>query len=31
LLEGLPSADRVLLADLLRRLLVALGRLPLPD
>jgi DNA-binding MarR family transcriptional regulator len=28
LLEGLPSADRVLLADLLRRLLVALGRLP---
>ena len=29
LLEGLPSADQALLADLLRRLLVALGRLPL--
>ena len=28
LLEGLPSADRTLLADLLRRLLVNLGRLP---
>jgi DNA-binding MarR family transcriptional regulator len=29
LLDGLPSADQALLADLLRRLLVALGRLPL--
>jgi DNA-binding MarR family transcriptional regulator len=29
LLEGLPSADQAVLADLLRRLLVALGRLPL--
>ena len=28
LLDGLPAADRELLADLLRRLLVALGRLP---
>ena len=28
LLEGLPSADRALLADLLRRLLVGLGRVP---
>ena len=28
LLDGLPSADRTLLADLLRRLLVNLGRLP---
>jgi DNA-binding MarR family transcriptional regulator len=29
LLDGLPSADQALLADLLRRLLVALGRHPL--
>jgi DNA-binding MarR family transcriptional regulator len=28
LLESLPTADRVLLADLLRRLLVGLGRVP---
>ena len=28
LLEGLPSTDRALLADLLRRLLVGLGRIP---
>jgi DNA-binding MarR family transcriptional regulator len=28
LLDGLPAADRELLADLLRRLLVALGRVP---
>ena len=28
LLEGLPTADRERLADLLRRLLVALGHLP---
>jgi DNA-binding MarR family transcriptional regulator len=28
LLEGLPTADRALLADLLRRLLVGLGRVP---
>ena len=28
LLDGLPAADRELLADLLRRLLVALGHLP---
>jgi DNA-binding MarR family transcriptional regulator len=28
LLDGLPEADRELLADLLRRLLVARGRVP---
>ena len=28
LLDGLPAADREQLADLLRRLLVALGHLP---